>query len=210
MCLSRDVSELIFYQGSFQSPGEVLGLVPGASRTVSGFSQESSEDEGWRRLLLTQLCEMGINHQKQKAVFFWKSVTFTMKVMKELASFPFRWLQYGQTLKSKTVLNFVLSVVVQYSAIKGGAGTVLFKYLLLEIPLPFSTHKYDPYLLIFCVWKGPLSILLGCPIFHCVMGCILKMNSPKQLQYIAITFLFFWRTFSLGICTLISLQVGTI
>lgn len=118
------------------------------------------------------------------------------------------WLQYGQTLKHNAVLNFVLNVVVQYWTIKEGAGTVLFKYLLLGIPLPFPTYKVWSYLLIFPVWKDPLSILSGCPIFHCVMGCILKMNSPKQLGYIAITVLFFWRNSPLGICTLIRLHAA--
>lgn len=118
------------------------------------------------------------------------------------------WLQYGQTLKHNAGLNFVLNVVVQYWTIKEGAGMVLFKYLLLGIPLPFPTYKVWSYLLIFSVWKDPLSILSGCPIFHCVMGCILKMNSPKQLGYIAVTVLFFWRNCPLGICTLIRLHAA--
>lgn len=125
---------------------------------------------------------MGMNYPKRKAVFLWKFATFTMKVMKDFASLPFRWLQYGQTLKFNTVLNSVLNVVVQYWTIKEGAGTVLFKYLLLRIPLPFFHLQVWTYLLIFSVWKGPLSILSGCPIFHCAIGCILKMNSPNNFD----------------------------
>lgn len=89
------------------------------------------------------------------------------------------WLQYGQTLKYNAVLNFVLNVEVQYRTIKEGAGRVLFKSLRHGILLPFPTYKVWSYLLIFSVWKDPLSILSGCPIFHCVIGCILKMNSPQ-------------------------------
>lgn len=86
--------------------------------------------------------------KRKQLVVFWKSATFTMKVMKDLASLPFRWLQYVQTLKSDTVVNFLLNVVVQYWTIKEGAGIVLFKYLLLRIPLPLFHLQVWTYLLI--------------------------------------------------------------
>lgn len=56
----------------------------------------------------------------------------------------------------------------------------IFKYLLLRIPWTFFYLQIWTYLLIFSVWKGPPSILSGCPIFHCVTGCILKRNKPNN------------------------------
>lgn len=60
---------------------------------------------------------------------------------------------------------------------------------------------------IFCL-KGPSLYSIRLPYFSLRNRLHFESEQPKQLRYIAITVLFFWRNSSLGICTLIRLQAA--
>lgn len=60
--------------------------------------------------------------------------------------------------------------------------------ILAQNPFALFLLQIWSYLLIFSVWKDPLSILSGCPIFHCVIGCILKMNSPNNFDILLLLY----------------------